>query len=457
MANEDHAAAANNNAPAADGPSMAGWRRNVAIFIVSQTVTVFGSMLVQYAIVWHLTLVTQSGTVLAISSLAGFGPQAIISIFGGVLADRHNRKLLIMAADAAIAVSTLILVVLMLNGVDDLWPIYVTLVIRSAGAGVQMPAVSALIPQITPSAHLMRVNGINSTIQSGMMLLAPAVAAAIYASLTIVAVLMVDIVTAAIGIGLLSLLAVEKVRRLSEETMPSYLADMRDGLCYVCTHPFVRWVLSIYAIVFILLVAPSGLTPLLVVRTFGDEALRVVVAGITIEAGDSVWKLTVNELAFSVGMIAGGAAVASWGSLVRNRIAMFALSIASLSLITVAMGLAGNMWLFFFLMLLCGFGVPFFSVPSLTLLQQTVEQQRQGRVFSFVSIAYSIAGPLGMGIFGPLADQVSVQLLLVVAGVLQLVVIAIAVLGPSGRQFVTKPESILRPDGAPASTGIVQP
>src|SRR5690606_7192087 len=142
-------------------------------------------MLVQYAIMWHLTLETKSGLVMGLAAVFGFVPQAIISIFGGVWADRMNRKALIIAADATIALSTLALAILMMSGYQDLWLIYATLAIRSAGAGVQMPAVAAIIPQIVPTSQLMRINGINGSIQSAMALLAPAVAMLLYINLSI--------------------------------------------------------------------------------------------------------------------------------------------------------------------------------------------------------------------------------------------------------------------------------
>ena len=79
-----------------------------------------------------------------------------------------NRKLLLIGADATIAVTTLVLAVLLWRGEDGLWLIYAALAIRSLGAGIQMPAVGALLPQIVPVEHLMRVNGINaSTGQDG--------------------------------------------------------------------------------------------------------------------------------------------------------------------------------------------------------------------------------------------------------------------------------------------------
>src|SRR5690606_7390020 len=102
------------------------WRRDVTIFLTGQTVSLFGSMLVQYAIMWHLTLLTKSGTVMMLAALFGFLPQAVVSIFGGVWADRLNRKVLIMTADAAIATTTLALALFMLTGFTELWLIYLT-------------------------------------------------------------------------------------------------------------------------------------------------------------------------------------------------------------------------------------------------------------------------------------------------------------------------------------------
>lgn len=398
-----------------DVPTDPRWRRNVGIFLSGQTVSLFGSMLVQYAIMWHLTLETKSGVVLAFAAVAGFLPQAVVSIFGGVWADRLNRKMLIILADGSIAITTLALAIFLLNGVTELWLIFLTLAIRSVGAGIQMPAVSALIPQITPTDKLMRVNGINGSIQSAMMLVAPAAAGALYASASLIAIFFVDVVTAAIGIGLLLLVPVRTLVRAGAR--PGYFADLTDGVRYVWHHGFVRWLLLLFAIVFLLIVAPSYLTPLMIARTFGDE----------------VWMLTVNELAFSIGMVGGGAIIAIWGG-TKNRVLLIVGSSVVFGVLSIGLGLSTNLWVFFGFMFLLGIAVPFFSTTSMTLLQERVEPERQGRVFGFVGIVMAVSMPLGMIVFGPLADVVSVELLLVVAGVLTFVVVAIAVLVPSGRR-----------------------
>lgn len=397
-------------------PPRAGWKRDTTVFLSGQTVSMFGSMLVQYAIMWHLTLETKSGVVLMASAIFGMLPQAIVSIFGGVWADRLNRKVLIIAADASIALTTLALAVFMMLGYYELWLIYLTLAIRSTGAGIQSLAVMALIPQLVPTDKLLRVNGIFQSIQSGIMLISPAAAAGIYASMSIVAVFWVDVVTAIIGIGLLLLIHVPTVRTVVDT---GYFTDLALGVRYTFTHRFVRWLLVLFAIVFVLSVAPSMLTPLMVVRSFGDE----------------VWMLTVNELAFSVGMLGGGVLVAVWGGLKNKVVTVLAASVI-FGALSIALGLSTNMWVFFGFMLLVGVAVPFFSTPSTTLLQERVDPEYQGRVFGFVGVVMATAMPIGMLVFGPLADVVSVESLLIVAGLITFVVVLTAALIPAGRRAI---------------------
>jgi DHA3 family macrolide efflux protein-like MFS transporter len=311
------------------------WIGSTVQFLAGQTVSLFGSSLVQYAILWHLTLATGSGVVLTAATVLGFLPQAVVSIFGGVWADRHNRRVLIIGADAFIAITTLVLALAFLRGDGQLWMILLAMALRSAAAGVQGPAVGAVLPQIVPTEHLMRVNGLNASIGSAMMLLSPAVAAALYAGLGLTAVLFVDVATAVIGIVLLALLAIPTLPRTGDPL--GYTDDLRAGLRYAREHSAVRWILVSFAVVFLLVVPPSYLTPLMIVRTFGDE----------------VWMLTANEVAFSVGMIIGGAALAAWGTR-RDRMSLLTGATVAMGVLSLLLGLSSVLWVFLALMLLVG-------------------------------------------------------------------------------------------------------
>jgi DHA3 family macrolide efflux protein-like MFS transporter len=398
---------------------MPGWRKKVTVFLVGQTITTFGSLLVQYALFWHLTLTTKSGVVLALAAIFGFLPQAIVSIFAGVWADRVNRKVMIIVSDSTIALATLVLAFFMLSGVDDLWLIFLVMAVRSVGAGIQMPAISALLPQIVPTDKLLRVNGINSSVQSSLLILGPVAAAAIYSTMSLAAILFIDFFTAVIGLSLLATIAVPTLSRVVSDEKPSYFTDLREGMKYIFSNDLVRWVMVIYSLVFLLIVAPSNLSPLMLVRNFGSD----------------VWLLTILELAFGVGMVAGGALMAIFASKV-DRLGMMVGTSIIFGVLAVVMGFTTNLIVFYSLFFLIGLAVPAFSTSSMTLLQETVEPERQGRVFGFVGIVMAVAMPLGMSILGPLADLVSVEILLIVTGALTVVVATVAVLLPAGKAAI---------------------
>jgi DHA3 family macrolide efflux protein-like MFS transporter len=409
--------------------SMPGWKKKVAVFLVGQTITTFGSLLVQYALLWHLTLTTKSGVVLALAAVFGFLPQAVVSIFAGVWADRVNRKVMIILSDSTIALATLVLAFFMVSGVDDLWLVFLVMAVRSVGAGIQMPAISALIPQIVPTDKLMRVNGINSSVQSSLLIIGPVAAAGIYSTVSLAAILFVDVVTAVIGLSLLATIAVPTLSRAASDDKPSYFTDLREGLKYIFSHDLVRWVMVIYSIVFLLVVAPSNLSPLMLVRTFGSD----------------VWLLTILELSFGIGMVAGGALMAIFGAK-ADRLGMMVGTSILFGVLAVVMGFTTNLILFYTLFFLIGLAVPAFSTSSMTLLQETVEPERQGRVFGFVGIVMAVAMPIGMAVLGPLADIVSVEILLIATGAITALIAVIAVLLPAGKRAIAAAHASTGPE-----------
>jgi DHA3 family macrolide efflux protein-like MFS transporter len=408
---------------------MPGWKKKVAVFLVGQTITTFGSLLVQYALLWHLTLTTKSGVVLALAAVFGFLPQAVVSIFAGVWADRVNRKVMIILSDSTIALATLVLAFFMLSGVDDLWLIFLVMAVRSIGAGIQMPAISALIPQIVPTDKLMRVNGINSSVQSSLLIIGPVAAAGIYSTVSLAAILFVDVVTAVIGLSLLATIAVPTLSRAASDDKPSYFTDLSEGLKYIFSNDLVRWVMVIYSIVFLLVVAPSNLSPLMLVRTFGDD----------------VWLLTILELSFGIGMVAGGSLMAIFGSK-ADRLGMMVGTSILFGVLAVVMGFTTNLILFYTLFFLIGLAVPAFSTSSMTLLQETVEPERQGRVFGFVGIVMAVAMPIGMAVLGPLADIVSVEILLIATGAITVLIAVVAVLLPAGKRAIAAAHASTGPE-----------
>jgi DHA3 family macrolide efflux protein-like MFS transporter len=382
------------------------WKQNTALFLTGQALSLFGTMVVQYAITWHITLKTQSGSMITLFTVAGFLPMFFISPFAGVWADRFNRKYLINIADGATAFVSLLAAVFIMAGLDSIGILLFFSLIRSLGQGVQMPAVGSFIPGIVPGEQLTRINGFQSSIQSFITLTAPAVSGAMMAFTPLETLFFLDVITALIGIGIVLFFVKtpEKetpVRETPEHKGTAYFHDLKEGLKYIGKHGYVLRMIVLSAI-FLFFFAPAAfLTPLQVTRNFGND----------------VWRLSAIEITFSIGMMAGGISIGLWGGF-KNRIYTMTLSCALCGLLAVGLGLAPNFLLYLVIMAILGLSLPLWNAPSMVLLQTTVEPAFMGRVFSVFTMVSSTMMPLGMVLFGPVADIVSINILLIGTGII---------------------------------------
>ncbi len=378
------------------------WKKNIILFLASQTISLFGSSLVQYAITWYITLKTQSGVMMTISIICGFLPTFFISPFAGVLADRYNRKILIVLSDSFIAISTLILAILFLMGNDAIWLLFVVSAIRALGTGIQTPALGAILPQLVPEDKLTKVNATNGSIQSIVMLLSPMLSGVLLTMATIEVIFFIDVLTAIIAILIMILFmhVPTHAKALSKQTL-SYFGDMGDGFTYIKNHDFVKKFFLFCTFFFILAAPVAFLTPLQVTRSFGND----------------VWRLTAIEITFSIGMIAGGIIMVYWGGF-RNKIHSMTLASLIIGSCTFALGVIPIFWIYLIFMGLVGVAMPMFNTPATVLLQEKVEEDYLGRVFGVLGMISSIMMPIGMIIFGPLSDIIPIEWLLIVTGLL---------------------------------------
>ncbi|MEH7013084.1 MFS transporter [Neobacillus niacini] len=384
---------------------MNNWKRNTILFLGSQTISLFGSALVQYAIMWYITLNTQSGVMMTISIICGFVPTFFLSPFAGVWADRYNRKMLIILSDSLIAISTLILAILFLMGYEALWLLFLMSAIRAIGTGIQGPAVGAILPQLVPEDKLTKVNGTNGSIQALIMLVAPMVSAALLTMASMEAIFFIDVVTAAIAIFiLLTFLHIPIHAKAAEKQTTSYFSDLKQGFIYIQNHAFVKKFFVFFAVFFVLAAPVAFLTPLQVTRSFGDD----------------VWRLTAIEITFSIGMMLGGVFMASWGGF-KNKIHTMTLAALVIGAFTFALGITSIFWLYLVFMGVVGVAMPIFNTPSTVLLQEKVEGDYLGRVFGVLGMISTSMMPLGMLIFGPIADIIKIEWLLIGTGLLMFI------------------------------------
>ena len=377
------------------------WKRKTVLFLASQCITLFGSMIVQMAIIWYVTLKTSSGGWVAAFTICSYLPQFLISFFAGVWADRYNRKKLIVLADGVITIATLIMFLVMPMISSDfvlLSALLVISIVRSIGAGVQTPAVNAVIPHLVPAEYLMKYNGINATIQSIVQFIAPAVAGTVLSIGTFRSTLFIDILTALIGIGLLSCVLLPK-QEVSNENI-SVFSEIKAGIHYSFSDKMIGKILIVYGL-FILLSVPAGfMSALLVSRVYGDV----------------YWYLTAAELVGFAGMALGGVLMGMWGGF-KSRVKTFAFGLLILSIMTIGMGVSPYFILYLVMMFVYSIALTIIQTATTTIIQEKAEGSMLGRVFGLMGAMYSGFLPVGMAIFGPLADILPLQWIMVGSGI----------------------------------------
>ena len=377
------------------------WKRKTLLFLASQCITLFGSMIVQMSIIWYVTLKTSSGGWVAAFTICSYLPQFLISFLAGVWADRYNRKKLIILADGVITIATFIMFWVMPMISSDfvlLSALLVISIIRSIGAGVQTPAVNAVIPHLVPEEYLMKYNGMNATMQSIVQFAAPAVAGTVLSIGTFRSTLFIDIVTALIGIGLLSCVLLPK-QEASDENV-SVFAEIKAGISYAFSDKVIGKMLIVYGL-FILLSVPAGfMAALLVSRVYGDV----------------YWYLTAVELVGFAGMALGGVLMGIWGGF-KSRVKTFAIGLLILSIMTIGMGVSPYFILYLVMMFVYSIALTIIQTATTTIIQEKAESSMLGRVFGLMGAMYSGFLPVGMAIFGPLADMLPLQWIMVGSGI----------------------------------------
>ncbi len=372
-----------------------------------QSISLLGSQMVQFALIWWLTKTTESATILTTATLVGILPTVVLGPFVGALVDRWDRRKIMIYADSSIVLASLVLAYLFIIGAVEIWIVYLILFLRALGGGFHSPAMGASTSLMVPDEHLTRIQGLNSSLYNGLNIVSAPLGALLLEALAVQGVLAIDVITALFAIIPLFFIAIpqpkNKLISQKENLLSSVWADFLGGLKYVKKWPGLIFLL-IMALGINMLITPAfALLPLLVRGYFGGGALQLGWLNST----------------FGIGAVVGGVLLGIWGGfkkkIVTSQIGLIGLS-AGLAVIGFApaamIGVAiGGIFV-------VGLMIPIVNGPINAVLQAAVDPAMQGRVFTLVTSLASGMSPLGLIVAGPLSDQISIQIWYIVASVL---------------------------------------
>ncbi len=385
------------------GFSFAHWRRNFYFFLGGQFLSGITSMVVQYAIIWYLTEKTASATVLSWATLLGMIPMVVLSPFVGPFVDRWNKKKLLIITDAIVALFAIVLsLVGTLSAEFPIWLVFVSLFMRSVAQTFQMPTIQSILPTIVPEEQLTKVNGQLGMVQSANFIIAPALGAFLFAIVPMNLLILLDVLGAVFGIGLLLFVAIPNIATEGEPV--HVLTDTVFGFRQLRANKGLWWITLIGAGFMLLFMPAASMYPLMTMQYFGR----------------SVGDAGLIEVIYSVGMLIGGAFIGifgNWSDRMKPVIAAYAILGVTIGLSGILPPTSLGFLLFILLNAMAGFATPYFNTLSMAMIQQSYEPQYLGRILGVLNSLMSITGPVGLIFAGPLADKIGVEKLFLIAGI----------------------------------------
>ena len=403
------------------------WGPALALVWGGELVSVLTSSVLQMGFIWHITLSTDSAGMLSLASLAGFLPLAVVGPLAGVVVDRLSVRRVLVGADLFIAAVSAVVALVSALGALPVSAVVVALFFRALGSAFHTPAFQALTPLVAPPEHLTRLAGVSQAVQSGGYILGTAVAAVVYPLWGLTAMIALDvagalIASAAVLAARLDLPAprrAERGRGLAAQARALF-AETAEGYRVLRSHRGL-FALLWCGFAFTLAFSPiSALFPLMSLGHFGGTT------------GDAA----LAEIAFSVGMIAGSALLASTGGLGSRALSVVAAT-ALYGAATLAAGLlpAGGFPAFLFLSALMGLSSPFYSGPQTALMQERIAPEYLGRVFGLYGSIMSWAMPAGLAVSALFSDAVGAPAWFVGAGAAMIALAALTWAIPSIRHI----------------------
>lgn len=385
--------------------------KNYLFFWSGQLFSLFGSTIVFFVIIVWLTLETGNPMFMALASFLYILPMTVCLPIAGVIADRFNRKTVILVVDSSQAFVTFLLIILFQLGLINVWNMLIFIGIRSIFQAFHMPTVNAIIPSMVPQDKLSRINGINFLFSSIIQLFAQFVAATLLVFFTVNQILWADVITffiAVIPLVLISIPSVKHLNKKSESTeKSSFVQDFRLGIKTLRLIPGLTALIIISVLANFLIRPLDTLLSLYILDTHGGTPLIYAITGIFFQGGMVVGALVTSfkkEWSNKIRLIFLGIVIAGIGYVIFSIAPIGAFSI-------ICLGGA-----------IMGVTLPIINALYQTFMQTVVPKDKIGRVSSIDQTLSMSLSPVGTILSGALAVLLGISNILLYSALLMIIV-----------------------------------
>jgi MFS transporter, DHA3 family, macrolide efflux protein len=366
----------------------AGMRTFFAIW-GSQLVSVLGSGLTSFGLGVWIFSETRQATPFALTVLFGSLPRVLLSPIAGTLADRWDRRKLMLLADTADGLVTLVAAGLFLSGRMEVWMVYLLALFSSIFSTFQSTAYSASVVMLVPKEQLGRANGLLQLGQALENLVSPLLAGALFGWIGLGGIMVLDVATFTVAVVALLIVRIPQPERSVpvEKGARAFWQDAAYGWHFLTARPGLFGLLGYFALVNFLLNIAMVLIGPLILSTSTSVALGAV------------------QMAAGAGMLVGSVIISAWGGprqRIRGVLGFIAVGAAGMAIMGLHSGaLVPGVGMFFLLL-----AIPMASACSQGIFQTKVPSDVQGRVFAIRGMISQSMMPLAFLLAGPLADRV---------------------------------------------------
>ncbi len=398
--------------------------KNYFLFFSGQQISLLGSTIVQFVLIWWITLETGSELILGLASLAGFGPMVILSPIAGTIADRVNRKLVIVSADILIAIITAVAIYLFYKNMFTIAWLFIVLVIRSIGDSFHNTVVVSILPTMVPEKLISRINGLNYLTNAVIRIAGPAIAAGLLVLWNTVDLLWADIASFIFALVLIIKVKIPRVKtELNKGEKIHMFADLKDAFKTILNTKGLL-AIGIMLIVVNLFFTPfSTMLPLFIYKTHGgmetDYALVIFF--------------------FQAGIIAGSIFMTIFkGFRKRAWVSYFAIIFTFVVLTTIFFIPEGSDNLFWLIGIQFFLGTivhPVINVSVLSSIQLVIPKEKLGRASGLIATEVSNVQPLSMIFAGGFGALIGIRYVYLMSGILGIIICSLIWFLTKARSF----------------------
>jgi len=356
--------------------------RNFRLFFAGQAVSVTGTWVQYVASAWLVLRLTDSGIALGVVTALSFAPVLMCGAWAGVLADRHDKRRILLGTQAAFGVLALALWAIVATGVVELWMVYVLAFLQGVVTSLDTPTRQSFFAEMVKARHLTNAVSLNSAVMTGTRIVGPAIAGLLIAGVGIASCFLVNGVS---YLAMITALLVMRPEDLRRPEAPSGRNHLREGLRYVWGTRELRDPLIMMAVVYTLSFNLSVLVPLLAEQTFHGD----------------VGTFGTLLAAMGIGSFVGALAMANRAEPSPRRIAS---SIVGFGFMSGVAATAPTLRVELAMLIVLGFVSIVFMITANSTMQLTARPEMRGRVMAIYAIVFLGGTPIGAPFAGWTAE-----------------------------------------------------